>query len=260
VSRVFLVFPSSSFGLCSETSETTGYLTTLFQQILFLFVSDRGQVSKPTNHITNTLNLVVKVSRMFSGFEPSGEWYNTAGTLIMSCLETVFKNITVTSITAAVPVMSSLSDCVLHLLQVNPLQDGTTKFWHESLHRLWKCYFSFIETYIPQKSVKDFLLGWMAVLVEAGFAHAQHEISNTTQTFWDNIVLPALAKDSIDAPEVLKEARKKSEQTKDTSCVVPDSTCSLVDDKEKPNDSHSEAVFAFPEETAEVCTVKCRSL
>jgi hypothetical protein len=100
----------------------------------------------------------------------------------------------------------------------------------------------------------------MAVLVEAGFAHAQHEISNTTQTFWDNIVLPALAKDNIDAPEVLKEARKKSEQTKDTSCVVPDSTCSLVDDKEKPNDSHSEAVFAFPEETAEVCTVKCRSL
>jgi len=232
----------------------------LLQQILFLSISDRGQVSKPTNHITNTLNLVVKVSRMFSAFQRSGEWYNTAGTLIMSCLETVFKNMTVTSITAAVPVMSSLSDCVLHLLLANPLQDGTTKFWHESLHRTWKCYFSFIETYVPQKSVKDFLLGWMAVLVEAGFNHPQQEIRNTTLTFWDNIVIPAFAKDNIDAPEVLKEARKKSEQMKDTSCVVPDSTCSLVDDKEKSSGSHPVAVFVFPEETVEVCTVNYRSV
>jgi hypothetical protein len=124
---------------------------------------------------------------------------------------------------------------------------------------MWKCYFSFIETYIPQKSVKDFLLGWMAVLVEAGFTHPQQEIRDTTQTFWDNIVIPAFAKDNIDAPEGLKEARKKSEQTVNTSRVVPDSTCSLVDDKEKP-DSHSVALFAFPEETVEVCTVKCRSV
>jgi hypothetical protein len=196
---------------------------------------------------------------MFSGFDRSGEWYNTAGTLIMSCLETVFKNITVTSIAAAVPVISSLSDCVLHLLQVNPLQDGTTKFWHESLHRMWKCYFDFIKTYIPQKSVKDFLFGWMAVLVVAGFKHAQQEIRETTLTFWDNIVIPAFAKDNVDAPEVLKEAREKSEQT-DASSVVSDGTCSLVDDKEKTSDSHSVAVCAFVEENVEVCTVMCRSV
>jgi hypothetical protein len=105
--------------------------------------------------------------------------------------------------------------------------------------------------------VKDFLLGWMAVLVKAGFSHPQQEIRDTTRTFWDNIVVPAFAKDNIDAPEILKEARKKSEQTKDTPCDVPDSTCSRVDNKEKPSDSHSVAVFAFPEETVEVCTVKC---
>jgi hypothetical protein len=120
---------------------------------------------------------------------------------------------------------------------------------------MWKCYFSFIETYVPQKSVKDFLLGWMAVLVEAGFSHPQQEIRDTTLAFWDNIVVPAFAKDNIDAPEVLKEARKKSGQTADASSVVPDSTCSLVDDNEKPRDSHSVALFAFPEETVEVCTV-----
>jgi hypothetical protein len=217
-------------------------------------------MSKPTNYITNTLNLVVKVSRMFSVFERAGEWYNTAGTLIMSCLETVFKNMKVGSITAAVPLMSSLSDSVLKLLQVNPLQDGTTKFWHESLHRMWKCYFSFIETFVPQKSVKDFLLSWMSALLEAGFSHPQQAIRDTTVTFWDNIVVPAFAKDNTDAPEVLKEARKKCEQTRGTSCVMPDSTCNLVDDKENPCDSISAAVFAFPEETDEVCTVKCRSV
>jgi hypothetical protein len=244
--------------VCSETFETTGYHD-LLQQILFLFVSDSGQVSKPTNHITNTLNLVVKVFHMFSGFERSGEWYNTAGMLIMSCLEMVFKNMTVTSITAAVQLMSRLSDCVLHFLQVNPLQDGTTKFWYESLLRMWKCYFSFIETYIPQKSVKDSLLCWMTVLVEAGFKLPQQEIRHTTITFWENIVVPAFAKDNTDAPEFLKEARRKSEQTVNTSYVVRDSTCSLVDYKEKPSDSHSVAVYAFPEETVEVCTVKCRS-
>lgn len=173
----------------------------------------------------------------------------------MSCLETVFKSMNVTSITAAVPVMSSLSDCVLNLLQVNPLQDGTTKFWHESLHRMWKCYFSFIETYIPQKSVKDFLHGWMEVLLEAGFKHPQQEIRGTTLTFWDNIVVPAFAKDNVDAPEFLKEAREKCEQAQGTSRVVPDSTCRLVDDKEKPV-----AVFAFPEKTDEVCTAKCKSV
>jgi hypothetical protein len=95
----------------------------------------------------------------------------------------------------------------------------------------------------------------MAVLVEAGFSHPQQEIRDTTLAFWDNIVVPAFAKDNIDAPEVLKEARKKSGQTAGASSVVPDSTCSLVDDNEKPRDSHSVALFAFPEETVEVCTV-----
>lgn len=237
-------------------------ITTFFNKLYFIlfFVPDRGQISKPTNYITNILTLVVKVSRMFSGFERSGEWYNTAGTLIMSCLETVFRNMNVTSSTAAVPVMSSLSDCVLNLLQVIPLQDGTTKFWHESLHRMWKCYFSFIETYIPQKTVKDFLLGWMAVLLETGFSHPQQEIRDATLIFWDNIVIPAFAKDNIDAPEGLKKAREKCLETQDTSCVVPDSTCSLVDDKEKPHDSLPVEVFAFPEETDEVCTLKCSSV
>jgi hypothetical protein len=95
----------------------------------------------------------------------------------------------------------------------------------------------------------------MVVLVEAGFSHPQQEIRDTTQSFWDKIVVPAFAKDNIDAPEVLQEARKKSGQTADASSVVPDSTCSLVNDKEKPRDSHSVALFAFPEETVEVCTV-----
>jgi hypothetical protein len=224
----------------------------LHQKALILYVSDRGQISKPTNYITNTINLVVKVSRIFSAFERSGEWYNTAGTLIMSWLETLFKSMNVTSITAAVPVMSSLSDCVLNLIQVNPLQDGTTIFWHESLHRMWRCYFSFIETYTPQKSVKDFLHGWMEVLLQAGFEHPQSEIRGTTVTFWDNIVVPAFAKDKIDAPEFLKEAREKSKQAQGTFCIVSDSNCSLVDDKEKPV-----AVFAFPEQTEEVCIAKC---
>jgi hypothetical protein len=120
---------------------------------------------------------------------------------------------------------------------------------------MWKCYFSFIETYIPQKSVKDFLHGWMEVLLEAGFKHPQQEIRGTTLTFWDNIVVPAFAKDNVDAPEFLKEAREKCEQAQGTSRVVPDSTCRLVDDKEKPV-----AVFAFPEKTDEVCTAKCKSV
>jgi hypothetical protein len=95
----------------------------------------------------------------------------------------------------------------------------------------------------------------MAVLVEAGFSHPQREIRDTTLTFWDNVIVPAFAKDNIDAPEVLREARKKSGQTAGASSVVPDSTRCLVDDKEKPEDSHSVALFAFPEETVEVCTV-----
>jgi hypothetical protein len=123
---------------------------------------------------------------------------------------------------------------------------------------MWRCYFSFIETYIPQKSVTDFR-GWLEVLVEAGFSHPRQEIRDTTVTFWDNIVVPALAKDNIDTPEFLKEARNKSGRTEDASCVTPDSTCGLVDDRGKPSDSHSVAVFAFPEETVEVCTVKWRS-
>ena len=197
---------------------------------------------------------------MFCGFERSGEWYNTVGAHIMSCLETLFKNIKVAGITAALPVMSSLSDSVLNLLQVNPLQDGSTKFWHESLHRMWKCYFNFFETSLHQKSVKDFLLGRMSALLEAGFSHPQQEIRDTTAIFWDNIVVQAFAKYNSEALEVLKEARQKCEQTRGTLCVMPDSTCSLVGDEEKPLDLTSDPVFAFPEATDEVCTVKCRSV
>jgi hypothetical protein len=212
-------------------------------------------VSKPTNYITNAVNLVVKVSQLFPEFECTGEWYNTIGALIMSCLETLFKNMKAASVTAAIPMVASLSNSVLSLLQMNPLQDGTTKFWHESLHRMWKCYFTFIETYLPQKSVKNFL-GWMTELLEAGFRHPLEEIRNLTINFWDNFIVPACAKDNTDVPQVLMEAREnyaeKCGQTSNIFCVVSDntsdSTFSQLGDTGRP-----EAMFALPEETDKVC-------
>jgi hypothetical protein len=162
------------------------------------------------------------------------------------------------SVAAAIPMVSSLSDSVLSLLQVNPLQDGTTKFWHESLHRMWKCYFTFIETYLPQKSVKDFL-GWMSALLEAGFRHPLEEIRNITVTFWDSIVVPAFAIDSTNVPQVLKEAREKCGQAQNISCIVSDNasdgTFSQLDDKGKSIDLIPDALFELPEETDKVCII-----
>jgi hypothetical protein len=200
------------------------------------------------------MNLVVKVCQLFPVFERSGEWYNTVGMLIMSCLETLFKNLKMASVAAAVPVVSSLSDSVLSLLQASPLQDGTAKFWNRSLHRLWKCYFTFIETYLHQKSVKDFL-GWMSALLESGFGHPLQEIRNTTVTFWDNIVVPAFAKDNTNVPRALKDARQKCGQMTDTSCTIPQSATSQLGDKVEP--SHT-VPFALPEETNKVHVIKVR--
>jgi hypothetical protein len=89
---------------------------------------ERGRVSKPTNYVTNKMNLVVKVSQLFPAIERSGKWYNTVGILIMSFLEKLFKNMKAATVAAAIPVVSSLSDSVLSLLQASPLQDGTSKF------------------------------------------------------------------------------------------------------------------------------------
>jgi hypothetical protein len=125
---------------------------------------------------------------------------------------------------------------------------------------MWKCYFTFIETYLPQKSVKDFL-GWMSALLEAGFRHPLEEIRNITGKFWDSVVVPAFAKDNTNVPQVLKEAREnyaeKCGQTPNIFCIVSDnasdSTFSQLDDKGKPLDS---AVFALPEETDKVCIIR----
>lgn len=203
------------------------------------------------------MNLVVKVSQLFPAFERSGEWYNTVGILIMSCLETLFKNMKAASVAAAVPVVSNLSDSVLSLLQANPLQDGTAKFWDESLHRVWKCYFTFIETYLHQKSVKDFL-GWMSAILEVGFRHPLQEIRNITVTFWDNVVVPAFVIDNTNVPKVLKEARGKCGKTPDTSCVVPHITASQLEDKVEPLGTVPVALFALPEETNKVCIIKLK--
>jgi hypothetical protein len=200
------------------------------------------------------MNLVVKVSQLFPAFERSGEWYNTVGMLIMSCLETLLKNLKTASVSAAIPVVSSLSDSVLSVLQASPLQDGTTKFWHESLHRVWRVYFTFIETYLPQKSVKDFL-GWMSALLEIGFRHPLQEIQNVTVTFWDNVVVPAFARDNTNVPRVLKEAREKCRQMSDTSCIVPHSATSQLGAKVEPLQS---VPFALPEETNKVCIMKLK--
>jgi hypothetical protein len=201
------------------------------------------------------MNLVVKVSQLFPTFERSGEWYNTVGILIMSCLETLFKNMKAAGVAATIPVVSSLSDSVLSLLQANPLQDGTAKFWDESLHRVWKCYFTFIETYFHQKSVKNFR-GWMSAILEVGFRHPLQEIRNITVTFWDNILVPAFANDSTNVPKVLKEARENCGQTPDAACVAPEITASQLDDKVEPLTTVPIAVFALPEETNKVCKIK----
>ncbi|XP_069683909.1 serine-rich adhesin for platelets-like [Periplaneta americana] len=221
----------------------------------FVLLPDRGRTSKPTNYITNTMNLVVKIAQLFPTFERSGEWYNTAGTLIMSCLETLFKNMKSASVAAAVPMVSTLSDSVLSLLQATPLQDGTIQFWNESLQRMWKCYFTFIETYLPQKSVKDFL-GWMSGLLEAGFKHPQEEIRCTAATFWDKIIIPAFAMDNTSVPQALKEARakcqipstsSKSGNSTDTNCKQSDEKEKVVE-KEKMIEPVDKTVFALPED------------
>ncbi|KDR08759.1 Telomere-associated protein RIF1 [Zootermopsis nevadensis] len=120
---------------------------------------------------------------------------------------------------------------------------------------MWKCYFTFIETYLPQKSVKDFL-GWMSALLEAGFRHPVEEIRHVTTKFWDNVVIPAFAKDNTNVPQVLKEARKnysgKSGQIPNIFCIVSDDvsdTFSQLDAKGKPLDSVPDAIFVLPEET-----------
>ncbi|KAJ9590429.1 hypothetical protein L9F63_016516 [Diploptera punctata] len=174
----------------------------------FFLFPDRGRTSKPTSYITNTMNLIVKMAQLFSMYEHSGEWYNTVGSLVMNCLESLFKNMKDASVAAAVPMVSGLSDSILCLLQATPLQDGTIKFWNESLQRMWKCYFTFIETYVPQKSVKDFL-GWMSTLLEVGFMHSDMEIRKVTIEFWDSIVVPAFTLDKTTVPQALKEAREK---------------------------------------------------
>jgi hypothetical protein len=113
---------------------------------------------------------------------------------------------------------------------------------------MWKCYFTLIETYLHQKSVKDFL-GWMSAILEVGFRHPLQEIRDVTITFWDNIVVPAFAKDNTNVPKVLKEAREKCGQTPDTSFIVPYATASQPGDKFEPLSTVPVAVFALPEET-----------
>ncbi|PSN48724.1 hypothetical protein C0J52_08796 [Blattella germanica] len=172
----------------------------------FLLLPDRGRSSKPTSYITYTMSLIVKVAQMFPTFNRAGEWYNTVGSLLMNCLEALFKNMKAADVAAAVPMVSGLSDSVLTLLQASPLEDGTARFWTESLQRLWKCYFNFIETYLSQKPVKDFL-GWMSGLLEAGLKHSDIEIRTLTVGFWDKIVVPAFARDQTNTPRTLKNAR-----------------------------------------------------
>ena len=154
------------------------------------------------------MNLIVKISQKFSMFECVGDWYNTVGSQIMNNLESLFKQMKAASVAAAIPIVSGLSDSVLSLLQSKPVQDGTIQFWTDSMQRMWKSYFIFVETYVSQKSVKDFL-GWMSALLEAGFQHSDMVIRDVTVKFWDGTLAPAFDMDKTDIPQALKEAREK---------------------------------------------------
>jgi hypothetical protein len=207
------------------------------------------------------VKLVVKVSQLFAVFERSGEWYNTVGTLNMMCLETLFMNMKASSVTIVAVMVFSLSDSILSFLQVNPLQDGTTKFWHKLLRQMLTSCFTFIETYVPQKSIKDFL-GCMIILLEAGFRHALEDVRNITVDFWDRVVAPALAKGRTSVPQILMEAREyaaKCGQALNISGIVcdnaSDGTSSRLD-KGRLLDSVPQVEFALPEETPKVRIMK----
>jgi hypothetical protein len=98
----------------------------------------------------------------------------------------------------------------------------------------------------------------MSAILEVGFRHPLQEIQNVTVTFWDDIVVPAFAKDNTNVPKVLKEAREKCGQTPDASCIVCYSTTSQPGDKVEPLSTVPVAVFALPEETNKVCIIKLK--
>jgi hypothetical protein len=89
----------------------------------------------------------------------------------------------------------------------------------------------------------------MSALLEVGFRHPLQEIQNVTVTFWDNVVVPAFARDNTNVPRVLKEAREECGQTPDTSRSATSQLCAKV----KPLQA---VPFALPEETNKVCIMK----